>query len=107
MDVKQVSLTLNGEEQVVLHLPDKSSGGAIKPVNKIHPVINEKHILMNYSQYENMILQGSYSYPFTLNLPEWLPQSHLCFNTPDPKKPQILNTFKIRYNLIAAFSTFG
>jgi len=25
----------------------------------------------------------------------------LCFNTPEPKKPNILNTFKVRYNLIA------
>lgn len=39
-NVKQVSLTLNGEEQAILHLPDKSSGGAMKPVNKIHPIIN-------------------------------------------------------------------
>lgn len=39
-NVKQVSLTLNGEEQAILHLPDKTSGGAMKPVNKIHPVIN-------------------------------------------------------------------
>jgi hypothetical protein len=48
-----------------------------------------------------MILEGQYSYPFTLHMPEWLPQSVLCFNTPDPKKPQFLNTLKIRYNLIA------
>jgi hypothetical protein len=25
----------------------------------------------------------------------------LCFNTPDPKKTSILNTFKVRYNLKA------
>ena len=36
-----------------------------------------------------------------MHLPDWLPQSHLCFNTPDQKKQHILNTFKIRYNLIA------
>lgn len=69
LDVKQVSVCLNGEEQVVLHLPDKTAKNAIKPVNKIHPVINEKWVLMNYSQYENIILQGCYSFPFTLNLP--------------------------------------
>jgi len=68
-----VSITLTGEEQVVLHLPDKSQGGGIKPVNKVHPVVNDKHVLMDYSQYQNVILQGSFSYPFTLNLPEWLP----------------------------------
>ena len=48
-----------------------------------------------------MIVEGQYSFPFTVHLPEWLPQSVLCFNTPDPKKPNLLNTFKIRYNLIA------
>lgn len=58
--------------------------------------------MFDYSQYDNIILQGSYSYPFTLYLPDWLPQSHLCFNTPDVKKPHILNTFKIRYDIIAA-----
>jgi hypothetical protein len=52
-----------------------------------------------------MIVEGSYSYPFTLYLPDWLPQSHLCFNTPDAKKPNILNTFKVRYNLIAAIES--
>lgn len=58
-------------------------------------------MLFDYSQYENIIQEGQYSYPFTLHLPEWLPQSVLCFNTPDPKKPMLLNTLKIRYNLIA------
>jgi hypothetical protein len=29
----------------------------------------------------------------------------LCFNTPEPKKPHILNTFKIRYNIIAAIES--
>ena len=48
-----------------------------------------------------MIMDGMYSFPFTLHLPDWLPQSVLCFNTPNPKKPNLLNTFKIRYNLIA------
>lgn len=48
-----------------------------------------------------MIVEGKYSFPFTITLPDWLPQSVLCFNTPDPKKPMFLNTFKIRYNLIA------
>ena len=46
-------------------------------------------------------MDGMYSFPFTLHLPDWLPQSVLCFNTPNPKKPNLLNTFKIRYNLIA------
>ena len=67
--------------------------------------MSEKYILFDYSGYENLILEGSYSYPFTLHLPEWLPQSHLCFNTPDQKKLHILNTFKIRYNLIAAIES--
>lgn len=73
----------------------------MKPVNKIHPIINERYPLFNYNEYSNIIQEGQYSYPFTLNLPEWLPQSVLCFNTPDPKKPMLLNTLKIRYNLIA------
>jgi len=80
-------------------------GGASKPISKFHPIMSEKYILFDYSGYENLILEGSYSYPFTLHLPEWLPQSHLCFNTPDQKKLHILNTFKIRYNLIAAIES--
>ena len=59
----------------------------MKPVNKIHPIVNQRYCLFDYSQYDNIILEGSYSYPFTVNLPDWLPQSHLCFNTPEPKKP--------------------
>lgn len=82
-------------------MPDKSAGGALKPVQKIHPIVNQRFVLCDYTEYENMIVEGQYSFPFTLHLPDWLPQSHLCFNTPEPKKPNILNTFKIRYNLIA------
>ena len=45
--------------------------------------------------------------PFNLYLPEWMPQSHLCFNTPEVKKPQILNTFKVRYNVIACIESIN
>ena len=50
-------------------------------------------------------MEGMYSFPFTFKLPEWLPQSHLCFNTPFMKKPEVLNTFKVRYNFIAAIES--
>jgi hypothetical protein len=86
-------------------LPDKAAGGIVKPVNKTHPIINERFVLFDYSAYDNVILEGQYSYPITFHIPEWLPQSHLCFNTPEPKKPHILNTFKIRYNIIAAIES--
>ena len=69
---------------------------------KAHPILKEHFVLFDYSEYNNVIVPGKYSYPFTLYLPEWLPQSLLCINTPDPKKPGMLNTFKIRYDLIAA-----
>ena len=55
-DVKQITLTLTGEEQVILHLPDKSAGGVTKPVIKIHPIVNENFTLFDYSGYENVIL---------------------------------------------------
>ena len=71
-DVKQVSLAFNGEEQVLVHLPE-SKGGPPKPCQKIYPVINQKHVLFNYDEYDNVILQGQYSYPFTIHLPDWLP----------------------------------
>lgn len=90
---------------MILHLPDKSAGGIVKPVNKTHPIINEKFVLFDYSTYNNVILEGQYSYPITFHIPDWFPQSHLCFNTPEPKKPHILNTFKIRYNIIAAIES--
>ena len=48
-NAKSVSLTLNGEEQVTLHLPDKTQGGLVKPVHKIHPIINERFVLFDYS----------------------------------------------------------
>jgi hypothetical protein len=94
-------LQLQGEEQVVLHMPNKANGNIIEPINKSHPIVDESFVLFEYDQYENIILQGSYSYPFTVYLPEWLPQSHLCFNTPDPKNKKIVDNFKIRYNLTA------
>ena len=77
--------------------PHQHGGGAV----------DERFTLFDYTQYDNVILQGQYSYPVTIHLPEWLPQSHLCFNTPDPKKPGVLNTFKIRYDLIAAIERFS
>ena len=104
-DVKQVSLTFQGDEQVILHLPDKLKGGGVKPITKLHPIVHEKFVLFDYSGYENLILEGSYSYPFTIYLPDWLPQSHLCFNTPEVKKPHMLNTLKVRYNIIAAIES--
>ena len=90
---------------MILHLPDKTNGGSIKPITKTHPILSEKYVLFDYSNYENLILEGSYSFPFTLHLPYWLPQSQLCFNTPYAKKKHILNTFKIRYNMIAAIES--
>jgi len=57
-NVKQVSMTLNGEEQVILHMPDKTAGGALKPVQKIHPIVNQRFVLCDYSEYENMIVEG-------------------------------------------------
>jgi len=42
-------------------------------VIKIHPIVNENFTLFDYGQYENVILQGPYSYPFTVYLPDWLP----------------------------------
>ena len=86
-------------------MPDKKAGGAIKPVNKIHPIINEKYCIIDYSAFQYKLTEGCYTYPFTLYLPEWLPQSHLCFNQPEAKKLNILNTFKIRYNLIACIES--
>lgn len=50
-NASMVSLTLNGDEQVVLHLPDKKAGG-VKPVNKIHPIINEKYTIIDYSAFD-------------------------------------------------------
>ena len=50
-------------------------------------------------------MDGAYSFPFTFILPNWLPQSHLCFNSPMAKKPEVLNTFKIRYNFIVAIES--
>ena len=57
-DVKQVSLTLIGDEMVAINMPDKSSGGNVKQIKKNHPIINEKFCMFDYSQYENVILQG-------------------------------------------------
>ena len=55
-NVKEVTVRVVGDEQVILHLPDKTSGGAIKPVTKNHPIIEEKYVLFDYTQYENVIL---------------------------------------------------
>jgi hypothetical protein len=67
-------------------MPDKANGGT-KAVTKVNSIIEKKIVLFDYEQYENVILEGQYSYPFTVHLPDWLPQSHLCMNTPDSKHP--------------------
>jgi len=104
-DVKCISITLKGDEEVSVNLPE-SKGGA-SPAMKIHPIVNERFVLFDYTQYDNVILQGCFSYPITVWLPEWLPQSHLCFNTPDAKKPNIVNSFKVKYELICAIEKFS
>ena len=40
-----------------------------------HPIIENTWTIMNLAQYDGVILPGSYSFPFKLLLPEWLPQS--------------------------------
>jgi len=54
-DVKQVSLTFNGDEQVTVHLPESKSS-TLKPVLKMFPIIAEKYVLFNYDSYDNVIL---------------------------------------------------
>lgn len=80
-------------------------GTGLQPVSKLHPIIKHTEVLCQYADYHNVIPAGQYTFPFTLYLPDWLPQSHLCFDVPDPKKPLILNTFKVRYNLVAAIQS--
>ena len=77
---------------MTLHL---HGGENAKPTVKNHPIINERIPLFDYSQYENVILAGQYSYPFTVHLPDWLPQSHLCFDTQDNQKKPQLNMLKV------------
>lgn len=40
-----------------------------------HPIIENTWPIMNLAQYDGVIQPGSYSFPFQLRLPEWLPQS--------------------------------
>ena len=54
-EVKCVSLTFNGEEQVTVNLPE-GKGGPVKPQVKMHPIVNEKYVLFDYAQYEHVIL---------------------------------------------------
>lgn len=70
-NVSQISLTLKGQEQVLLHLGKE-------PIEKEHEIVEKKFVLYDYVDFYNVVQAGSYCYPFTLYLPDWLPQSHLC-----------------------------
>ena len=52
-------------------------------------IIDKTFDVYDYTDYHNCISKGMFAFPFTLHLPDWLPQSHLCYDTnEDSKKPQ-------------------
>jgi hypothetical protein len=61
-----ISLTLNGNETVVLHLGKD-------PVEQSLEIIDKSFSLYDYTDFYNVVQAGAYCYPFTLYLPEWLP----------------------------------
>ena len=79
-DTNKITLAFDGEESVT-HYPKK------KPVTDINVVVS--HIFTVYDS--KVVAQGMYTFPFTLFLPESLPQSHLSLSsnekTDNPKKP--------------------
>lgn len=64
-------------------------------------------MVVNFAESGNVVYQGGYSFPFTFYLPEWLPQSHLCLNLPDIKKPEVFNKFKIFYSFLVYAEKFS
>ena len=75
----------------------------LKTFNRGNNIIDEKFTIHDLKGDDKMrIHEGDYSYPFTIYLPDWLPQSQLCICMPNPKNPKHINIMKTRYNVIAA-----
>ena len=93
----------------MLCIPDKKFGmfeqQNFQKVSKTYPIVDEKFVVISYDAQMNRVLPGQYAFPFSLKLPDWLPQSHLCFNQPNLKRRDILNKFGVRYNLLAALES--
>ena len=67
-------------------------------------IVNEKFEIYDYENYNDVIEHGMWAYKFKIMLPDWLPQSHLCYDTdekPGKNKYQQLKILKLVYNLTA------
>jgi sporulation-control protein spo0M len=103
-DVNKITLTLDGEESCIIYLKKK-----FEPLTKSNVVVSHIFTVYDYTDFYNCVQRGEYVFPFTLKLPECLPQSHLCWTTEEnPEQPQgtngkfgRVNQTKINYTLTA------
>ena len=103
-NVDCITLGLQGSEQIVLHINKMQKNGSA--IMKQNQVIDQWFTQYSYTDYFNVIQGGSYSYPFTITLPAWLPQSSLCINSDETKnkgsaQKTKVNQFRVFYDLVA------
>lgn len=75
-DTHKIVLALDGEEKALVYLPGKK-----EPVVQTNAIIGHIFSIYDYTDFYHCVEHGMYSYPFSIYLPENLPQSVLCFDT--------------------------
>ncbi len=76
MNCEGIQLEIIGKEKTKWIMPDKKEGNSFTKICGGHNKFF--HISHSIHKFENKLaLQGQYSFPFTMTLPEWLPQSFL------------------------------
>mmetsp|Transcript_9356 Transcript_9356/g.14186 ORF Transcript_9356/g.14186 Transcript_9356/m.14186 type:complete len:99 (+) Transcript_9356:251-547(+) len=77
-----------------------------KDMELYNTIIDYTFQVYDFAEYYYVMQRGHYSFPFTLYLPEWLPQSSLAFDFKRPSKSKnpvtsALNTYKVHYQIEA------
>lgn len=104
-DTDRIVLTFQGKETA--KWMDKKSKEEVSLENT---VILQDFTIYDYTEFYNVITPGEYSFPFTIYLPESLPQTNVCLHSADPEnKPSgqngkfgMITEARIEYTITAS-----
>lgn len=80
-DVSRITLTFHGQEQISCRIDPENT-----KILHENEIIEQTFCVHDYAELYNVVQGGSYCFPFTLWIPEWLPSSSLCYHQELPRK---------------------
>lgn len=103
-NVGYININFTGKEYVIWNKKIKKGSETFSFENT---VINRNFKIYDFDDFHNVIMKGCYTFPFTLYLPETLPQTNLCYDTQEDEKKltgpafEMVNTTRVSYTLTA------